>query len=205
MMHQIFTAKHVVPQIYKTVLDEHLDRDWVFWEPETCWSEIERVFHVTPSELVANKLNALKAYLRNDLFYTDATVFENIVLATNDLFIDPAVLQVASPEEMVYAIKVLRPTREGPLPAFGKEIIAYVQVACKSVGLLRYPEELKFAQPTYQAPLSMLVDQIKPIYVEKDKLDLTNIEQVQGSKLYTVELYAAEKFARMDLKNLEKS
>lgn len=204
MIKEIFTAKHVVPQIYKAVLDEHLGPNWITWEPETCWVELDRIFNIRPSENVANKINALKVFLTTKAFYQDATAFENIVLAVNDLFVDPQTLQVCSPEEMVYALKVLQPLGLNP-KEFGKEIVAYVQVACKQVGLLKFPEELKFAEPAYVAPLSEIAKTIKPVYVDPDKIDYTNIEQVQGSKLYIIQMYAAEKFARMDIKNLEQS
>lgn len=204
MIREIFTAKHVVPQIYKAVLDKHLGPEWISWEPETCWVELDRVFKVRPTENVANKINAMKAFLMTDAFYTNAPAFENIVLAINDLFVDPQTLQVCSPEEMVYAMKVLAPL-ETKKRVFGKEIESYVQVACKQVGLLSYPQELKFAEPKYEGALAKLAVSIKPVYVEPEKIDYTNIQQVQGSKLYIIQMYAAEKFARMDIKNLEKA
>ena len=204
MIREIFTAKHVVPQIYKTVLDQNLGPEWISWEPETCWSEIDRIFKIRPSENVANKINALKVFLTTKAFYQDARAFENIVLAVNDLYVDPQTLQVCSPEEIVYALKVLAPLGM-ETKNFGREIIAYIQVACKQVGLLKYPDDIKFAEPAYDKPLAELAASVKAQYVDPEKIDYADIQQVQGSKLYVVQMYAAEKFARMDIKNLEKA
>lgn len=202
MVAKIFTSKHIVPQAYVAVLDQHLESGWLYWEPATVWSEIERIFKVKPIPEVCNKINAIKVFKTTPLFYTDAPAFENVVLAINDLSVDPAVLQVASPEEMVYAIKVLKPI-EDRKQEFSHEVIVYIQVACRQIGLLAYPPELKFAQPKYEGALEDLAKEIKPVYVDPAKIDYTNINQVQGSKLFTVQMYSAKKFASMDLKYFE--
>lgn len=191
-MKELFTSKHVPPQAYKILLDKEFGAEWVTWEPEALRSEISRVFGAEVTEEVNNKISALRILLTTSLFYTDATVFENIVLAMNDLFIDPEALQVATPEEIVYALRVISPVSPNKQP-FSREVVTYVDVSCKQVGLLKYPAELAFAQPSYTGELAALASKISAQNPAQAKIDETDVVQVQSLRLYQIQEYVNAK------------
>lgn len=187
-MPSIFTTPRVQPGVYETELNRKFGPAWVTWEPETLWSEIRRVEMVYPTTAIANKINALKVMLaKPELFFQDATVFENMIMAVCDLNVDPAAFQLASPEEIIFGIESWIPIaiNHKTLELFGQEIIAYVRVVCQNAGLLVYPETLKFAQPEYGEPLKHFAKLIVPLGTPPtDESDLVG---VQGFKLYQVE------------------
>lgn len=203
MSSKIFISKNVVPEVYDKVLQDAFGSEWRTWLPETTWVEIKRHFGVDPSYEVRTKINAIRIYLTTDKFFTDAPVFENIVLAVNDMFVDPATMQLASPEEIIYALRCLKPLR--PAPALSKEVIGYVDVACRNVGLLRYPDELAFAQPDYTGELAAAVKKIHPRDIDPTKMNPKNMIEVQSYKLYQIHMYVVQKFSLMDIKALEPS
>lgn len=204
MISKIFIVKHILPEAYKRVYDENMPPEWLTWEPEALWAETERIFGVRPIEEVANKINAVKTLLTTELYYSDATVFENMVLAANDLFVDTSTFQMCSPEEMVYAIRAFKPIENRPQP-FGREIVGYVNACCQFYGLLKYPAELQFAQPQYDDSLAQVAEQITIRYSDPEKMDQTNIMDVQGLKLYQIAEYVADKLALMSTAELEKA
>ncbi len=204
MISKLFTSKHIVPAAYKLLLDSELGVGWCHWEPETVWAEIERIFKVVPTGEVRTKINAIKVFIATEVFYHDAPAFENIVLAVNDLFVDPTSFQICSPEEIVYALNVLRPI-ENTKQDFGREIVAYVDVSCKQAGLLKYPNELAFAQPVYEGMLAEIEKMIVPKFTDPTTVDLNNIVDVQGLRLFQINSYVTEKMAKFDIKIFEKS
>jgi len=203
-MKELFRSKHIRPEAYKILLDKEFGAEWVSWEPETLRSEISRVFGVNVTEEVDNKISALRVLLTTPHFYVDASAFENIVLAMNDLFVDPNILQIASPEEIVYALKIIDPVSPHK-QSFGKEIVAYVNVACKQVGLLKYPAELAFAQPAYTGDLAALIGKIEPKQADPGRIDQTDAVQVQSFKLYQIQEYVAAKMSMMNPASFEAS
>lgn len=202
MIANIFKSKHVLPQAYKVVLDGQLPEGWPSWEPEALWAEIERLFKVQPIQEVCNKINAIKTLLTTELYYCDATVFENMILAANDLYVDPSTFQFCSPEELVYGIRAFRPIENRP-QSYGKEIAAYVNACCQYYGLLRYPIELHFAQPKYEGRLAELVEAISMKYSDPKTMDQKDVVAVQGMKLYEIAEYCATKLDQMKVEDLK--
>ena len=196
MIEKIFKSKHILPQAYKLVLDQTMPEGWAAWEPEALWDEIERVHGVRPIEEVANKINAIKTLLTTELYYYDATVFENMILAANDLMVTPSTFQMCSPEELVYGIRAFRPIENRP-QSWGKEIVAYVNACCQFYGLLKYPPDLEFAQPQYDGELANLAKQITIRYTDPKTLDQKDVVAVQSNKLYHVAEYCATKLEMM--------
>ena len=202
-MEQLFRAKHILPQVYKIVLDDAFGVGWIKWLPETCWSEINRKFKVVPVPEVKNKINALKVFLQTDKFYYDAHVFENIVMAVNDYYVDPDAIQLANPEEITYAVRALLPLKDELNPEFGREVIGYIRTSCRRAGMLKYPHMLQFAQPEYDSTITEHLAMIEPEAF--DPYDETNIIHVQSLKLWQVMQYVTRKISHLNLQNLEYS
>lgn len=202
MIEKIFKTKHILPQAYKLVLDQSMPEGWATWEPEALWAEIERVHGTRPIEEVANKINAIKTLLTTELYYIDATVFENMILAANDLMVQPSSFQMCSPEELVYGIRAFRPIETRP-QSWGREIAAYVNACCQFYGLLKYPAELEFAQPQYEGELANLAKQITIRYTDPKTLDQKDVVAVQSNKLYHIAEYTAIKLGLMTPEGLK--
>jgi hypothetical protein len=186
-MNNIFTTPRVLPGVYEAELNRKFSSDWLTWEPETLWSEIRRIYGFQPVASVANKINALRVLItKPELFFKDATVFENMVLAACDLNVDPVSFQLASPEEVVFGIEAFTPIalNHKVSQPFGPEIVAYIRAVCQNDGLLVYPATLKFAQPAYMDELRRIAEKIVPR--ETPPTDETDIPGVQGFKLYQI-------------------
>jgi hypothetical protein len=187
-MDSIFTAASVQPGIYESELNSKLGKAWPAWQPETLWSEITRIYGAPPSSSAADKIGALKTLLtKPDLFFQDATVFENMILAACDLNVDPAAFQLAAPEELIVGIETWLPIaiNHKTMQLFGPEIVEYIRVSCQNAGLLVYPETLRFAQPEYPEELSTFAAQIKPSSTYPT--DETDVVAVQSYKLYQID------------------
>lgn len=192
-MTSIWDAKHVLPEAYVNELTYQFGSYWYEWEPETLWSEIRRIFGTEPSGEVKSKIGAIRVFMTTDLFFTDAPTFENIVLAVNDLFYDPTVLEIASPEEILYAITALSPLRPDVTIDYNREIVGYIRTSCRKDGLLVYPRPLQFAQPRIPEELQSVAEAIKPN--SEIVSDSTDMVQVQSLKLYNLWQYVSKKIA----------
>jgi hypothetical protein len=203
-MRALFTSKHIVPKVYKVLLDKAFGAEWLVWEPETVWSEIASEYGVRPSAEVKTKINALRVFLTTNQFWTDAPAFENIVLAVNDMMVDPTSLQLATPEELVYALRFLLPMRKAP-GDFSREVCGYVATVFRKAGFLKFPAVCGFAQPDYlmHPEFAKLLPQIEARTY--DSTDNTSIVQVQSGKLAQLNSTVAMKIAAMDIEALEPS
>ena len=184
---------------YKLLLDRELGDDWITWLPEALYKAIYDQWGVFPSTDVSNKLNAIKTFYTTDLFYHDAPAFEHMVLAINDHAFDANTLQLSLPEEIAYAIAVLKadPSK------FEREVKGYVRVCCQNVGLLVYPNALKFAQPEYEGELARMAAKIRPTSQEPESD--TDTIAVQGYKLGLVIRAIGEKLSEMSIEMLQPS
>lgn len=180
-MDWIFTAEGVPPKLYNKVLTREFGAEWQTWLPETLMQEIKRVWGVDVSDNVANKLGAYVVFLTTDEFMHNASAFEHIVQAINDAAVDPTILTLSSPSEIVYALLMLGPI-DGKL--FEREVIAYIRACCDAVGLVLYPEAIQFAQPKYDSgEIRAMLPKIQSRQMEGDDTD--PIVQ-QSNKLFKI-------------------
>jgi hypothetical protein len=197
----LFRSKGIWPGAYQSVLNRQFGTAWLSWEPETLWTEIKRIWQADPSGEVRSKILAIRVAITTDLFYSDAPAFENMVLAINDLQYDPGEIQLASPEELVYALRMLGPLKDG---IFSREVTGYIRACCRKAGLVRYPDELRFAEPAYPAELAQHVKHIKVKDGGPD-LDPSSVVDVQSDLLYRINIYVANKMAQMSVDALAPS
>lgn len=197
--YEIFLRNYVPPKTYMEILDTTFGRDWREWEPETLLQEIFRTFSVRPPSLVQDKIFALQTFLNTGLFWDNALVFENMILAFGDRFIDPDLIQGAIPEELAYGMTVA-----GQLGKTGKpvqDIIEYIRASHRDAGVLVYHPALKFAQPEY-------TDEFRKSVAEKvakklasgeappEDIDHEDPVQVQWAKSRDVHAYVQERIER---------
>lgn len=196
----VFVRDFIRPKIYLDLLNETFGRDWLEWEPETLHREIERVFGLRPTEQVFEKIMALQTFMNTDLFWDDLMVFEDIVLAFGDRYVDPDLLQGCTPEELVYGIAVAEEIGKENEDEFVSDIIMYIRACHQMAGVVVYHPALKFAQPEYAEPLASLVARVQTA-IDKgerpdDPVDLDDPFQVQLAKTLDISAYVDERLIK---------
>lgn len=162
--------------------------EWKTWTPETLYHEItDELGDMSSSDW--ELVQALRAYLTTDFFWTSAGAFENIVLAVNGVDVNPASVQIALPEEMAYALKALKGLREQPTE-WARDVRGYVRMAMDTEGFVVYPEDLKDFEDKDLA--DQVAGRVRPMLVESRgetsdaDLDALSIAQ---NKLFAVQEY----------------
>lgn len=117
-----------------------IDAGWLQWEPETLWAELKRA-GVQLTDILKNKIQAVKALLTTDAFYRDHVAFEKIVVALNDRIPLFDQYQHPSPAMIARAIKQAQQVVE-PFGEWSDEVKRYVAVVCHDAGLYLLAFEL---------------------------------------------------------------
>lgn len=120
-----------------------LGREWILWEPETLWVSIREAFPGPLSEVLKNKIQAVKALLTSSAFWIDHVAFEKIAVALNnhvplfDQYQNPSPAMLANALEEAGLIRSAR---------FSDEVLRYIAVVAYQDGLMVLPEPLDIAQ-----------------------------------------------------------
>jgi len=202
----LFTERFIPPKIYLRVLGKMFGNAWLRWEPETLWDEIRDETGASVSDEVRDKIMALRLLLVADNFWEEFTVFENTILAFNDLLVDPTCIQVCLPHELGYGLTVANGVKVKP---FDSEISNYIRACCDQDGLMVYHRSFSFAQPRYEnEKLRELVNNTRKVWdIERfTQLLVPDGEEddpvvVQVAKLHDIEVYVRERLDKgMSLK-----
>ncbi len=141
----MWKRKFIRPIVYAKHFDKKYGKDkWVAFNPFTLWSDIKEETGEEPADNVKEKINALKVLKSNELYFSDPKLFEKIILAFNDSFIDTNMLQVCSPQELAYGIPIAREVVGKK--DWDEKILRYIQGCCEEWGLIVYPPSFTFAQ-----------------------------------------------------------
>jgi len=196
----VFRERFIPPEIYSRILFGRFGNAWLNWDPTTLWMEIEDDFGTTVSDEVRDKINALRALLTIRDFWEDYTVFEKVIIAFNDRYVDTEHIQVCLPEELGYGLTVTNAIVVRP---FSREIKAYIQGCCRETGLLVYHRAFAFAQPPYSGELKELAQEVRKVWdIERfAQLSIPEHQQhdpvmVQVGKLHDIEVYIQERLAK---------
>lgn len=117
-------------------------------EPETL-----RQLEPGLSEEEINKTLAFTALHKTRAFFEHMDVFENIVLALNDIIPNPSVMQGARPEQIWYALEVAHgmfPDRE-----YAPEVLKYIEFIFNDAGVYIYPSYLPIENPYLSRAVSL--------------------------------------------------
>jgi len=131
------------------ILIDTFGPDWLEWESETVWSEIEAEFGATPSVHSRNKINALKTMHIVDTPWTEWEVFNIVAQALNGNIPDFRILQKPSPLEVAFAVEVMRKVKERE---FSSEIARFVAAAFLNEEIVYLPPPVEFAQVHASVP-----------------------------------------------------
>ncbi len=183
--------------------------DFLVWEPESIWLELERQGVDTPIENRA-KIMAGVALRMMPAFYWDGIVFEKTALAFDGSPPNPDTLEEASPARLAWAVVeaawIIKAGHDTTWE-FQHEPRAYTGVILARAGFVLAPEQLSFAQPALDREhvyKTDLLDEVKERWsrVSKDHLEQLTLGEspvdVQIARLAAVELHVRTRRTRAE-------
>ena len=122
-----------------------LGEEWIHYEPETLWTELDWP--------IANRDKILAAQLLATYpsFYWDFRVFGHVVAAFSHQAVYPEVLPLPSPEDLAWGVfeaeLILALTEDKPfVPTYSDEVEAFVGACLHHHGFVLPPENLMFCE-----------------------------------------------------------
>lgn len=182
--------------------------DFLAWEPESIWLELEHQGVDLPVENRA-KIMAGVALRLMPTFYWDGIVFEKTALAFDGVAPNPDILEEASPARLAWAVVeaawIIRAAKDATWE-WGHEPRAYAGVVLARAGFVLAPEQLSFAQNALdrERPSTHLFDEVKQRWAGVDKTGLEKLTlhetpvDVQIARLAAVELHVRDRRARAE-------
>lgn len=182
--------------------------DFLTWEPESIWLELDRQGVDLPTENRA-KIMAGITLRTVPAFYWDAIVFEKTALALDGVSPNPEILEEAAPAHLAWAVVeaawIIRAAHD-TVWEWGHEPRAYAGVVLARAGFVLAPEQLSFAQNALdrERPATHLLDEVKQRWAGVDKSGLEKLTlhetpaDVQIARLAAVELHVRDRRARAE-------
>lgn len=182
--------------------------DFLAWEPESIWLELDRQGVDLPAENRAKIMAGIALRLMPS-FYWDGIVFEKTALAFDGLLPNPDILEEASPARLAWAVVeadwIIRAAKDASWE-WGHEPRAYAGVVLARAGFVLAPEQLSFAQNALdrERPSTHLLDEVKQRWAGVDKNGLEKLTlhetpvDVQIARLAAVELHVRDRRARAE-------
>ncbi len=150
--------------------------DKTFYEPETL-----RQLFPQLSEIEHEQLQVLQALTYNLAFWQDSFVFENAVLALNEVKPEIGFMQGCTPQQIWYAVQLM--TKAFPTRTYSYPVKMYVKFMCNQHGVYVYPPEMfNDLENPYYTGAKLKLETTK-ILSDKTTID------IQAAQLAAIELY----------------
>ena len=141
---RVFSYWKSHPMYLDMLLLEAFGPQWLDWEPETIWAEIQDDFKAKSISVhVRNKINAMKLLHVATSPWTEWEVFTVTVQALNDNIPDFRMLQKPSPDQIIAAVAIMNKVKE---QKFSEEVGRYVAACFLDEGIYFLPDPVGFAQ-----------------------------------------------------------
>jgi hypothetical protein len=202
---EAFTHQMTHPLALNLIMIKEFGPEYLGWEPETCWIEIQRTWGASISELNRNKLQAIRTCHTSNQPYERWEVFDSVAVGLMGMPPRFDLIQKPSPHRAAVAIDIMQQVKEGE--TISPEIYKYIAAAFLDYGLAYAPDPLgpcntyltKFVSQQQQSRVkSALARNRKPSF------DGTNEDDIQIMKCLSVKDFT-EFFSRellLQLKNL---
>jgi hypothetical protein len=180
--------------------------DFLAWEPESIWMELQ---HQGVDVPVSNRAKLMAAQTLHLVpsFYWDAVAFEKTALAFDGVTPNADMLEEASPGRLAWAVVeaawILQRVH-GARWTFNSEPCGYAGVILTRAGFVLAPTQLSFAQRALDRERyhTHLLEDVKARWdrVDKDHLNVLHLEEtvidVQIARLASVEQHVRERHKR---------
>lgn len=124
--------------------------DWVNWEPETIFTEIEKAYSVSPPVSTQEKILAMSVLYNSQAFWEDWQAFQavTVALAGRQARFDD--VQIVSLPEMMASVRMAQslgaPHTGEVVSEFSPEVLGYIAATAANEGIVYLPEPLHVAQ-----------------------------------------------------------
>jgi len=135
-----FTHKLSHPLLLDLLLIRQFRTDYLEWEPETCWSEIQHEFGTTVSELNRNKIQATKTCHLVDGPYERWNIFEKVTVSLSGMFPKFDMIQKPTPHACAFAVETMSHVRD---KKFSDEVYRYIASVLLDDGVCYAPPPLE--------------------------------------------------------------
>jgi len=135
-----FTDRRSHPLLLDLVMIKEFGPDYLSWEPETCWEEINRTFSVTASELNKSKIQAIRTCHVSDRPYGAWEIFEKMAVCFSGSIPKFDLIQKPTPHACGVALEILSHIKDKK-PS--DEVMKYVAAVLLDQGICYGPGPLK--------------------------------------------------------------
>lgn len=146
-----FTAKSLLtshrshPLILDAWMLKNLGPEWYDWEPETLWPEaVKAAGAPNISEVVRNKLQAIRTIRANDTVFHKWEVFEKVVAALNSVVPRFDIMQKPDLGQLLLGVAAIQQLRGG---AFSDEVVRYMAAVLLTDGIAYAPPPIEECNP----------------------------------------------------------
>lgn len=147
----LFTHHDTHPIVIDFALLKAFGLEWMGWEPETIWSEVQYVFKSQISEHARAKVHTVRSLHVSNFPWEKWQVFEKIIQGLNNNIPRWAMMQAPSLEQLFAGVDMMETIR---VMEFSDEVKLYMAGAVLNEDVLFVPAPLSFiqteiSQPTY--------------------------------------------------------
>ena len=146
----VFTQHDAHPIVIAKVLLDEFGREWLDWDPLVLWTSVDKIFGYMPSTLAKDKINAVKATLVNDGFYTAWEVFNPTMLALTNNIPEFACHRPLTIPQLYCGWDIAYTIRNGKC---NNEIARYVAASFLQEAVYYCPPPFEFVQELVSIPM----------------------------------------------------
>lgn len=141
----LFSNHDSHPTVIYEVLDNTFGPEWLVWDRAALWTEIEKEFNISISELSKAKIQALRTLQVTTSFWEGWDIFSPVVQALNNRIPNFAVDHKPSTAQLFNAVDIASEVREYD---YNREVLLYMTAVLKDEGIYYVIEPLSFLNRT---------------------------------------------------------
>ena len=173
-----FTNQDSHPLLLDLIMIREFGSEYLGWEPETCWQEINLTFGTSISEVNKNKLQAVRSCHVTDTPYEEWHIFEKVSLALNSLIPKFDVVQKVNPHMCAVTFESMGHIKSSKM---SEEVLKYVASSLLNDGVVFAPGPLepcnenirRFASSASQEKVRRLIKENRsPTFDGTEELDV---------------------------------
>lgn len=183
-----FSSRDTHPLVLDVLMLEAFGREYLEWEPETCWIEVNRQFNTTISEVSRNKIQATRTCHLRTTPYEQWEVFEKVAIALSGRTPRFDLMQKPNGYNCAFALSVMEKINPKELST---EVVKYICAVLMDEGCSFGPGGLAVCNTYLNKHTKGVTSTVRKLY-EKGATPLfdgTNKHDVQLAKAYSIRDY----------------
>lgn len=145
----LFTHHDAHPIVLNFAMMRQFGVDWLLWEPETCWTEIQKEFKSQISELSRAKIQTIRTLALTSSAWEHWQVFEKVIQGLNNNIPNFEVMQAPTLEQLYVGIDIMEQLRT---VEFSSEVRLYAAASILNEDVTFVPAPLDFLQMEVSQP-----------------------------------------------------